>query len=134
MRSKRIVVADDSLTLRTYVRRILIESGFTDIAVVRDGDEAIESVEQQCPDLAILDINMPGMDGFGVLQQLKDMGPPYDAIPVILLTRDESHALKTLGAHVGAFLHKPVSPEVLTDTVQTILEGKSNSLGTYATT
>ncbi len=53
------------------------------------------------------------------------MGHPFDELPIILLTRDQSQALETLGAQVGAFLHKPVSPRVLVDTVTGFLQDAS---------
>lgn len=116
MRPTHILVADDSRTLRTHVRRTLVEAGY-EVEVAEDGDQALESIQARCPAVAIVDINMPGTDGFGVLSSLKTMGPPFDELPIILLTRDQSQALETLGAQVGAFLHKPVSPRVLVDTV-----------------
>ncbi|MDA0659224.1 MAG: response regulator [Planctomycetota bacterium] len=116
MRPTHVLVADDSRTLRTHVRRTLIEAGF-EVEIAEDGIQALQRIRERCPAVAIVDINMPGTDGFGVLGSLKAMGHPFDALPIILLTRDQSQALETLGAQVGAFLHKPVSPRVLVETV-----------------
>ena len=123
MPSNYILVADDSRTLRTYVRRTLAEVGHH-VEVACDGFEAVRMIEAECPNVAILDINMPGKDGFGVLEELKGMGAPYCDLPVILLTRNKSQALETLGKQVGAFLHKPASRRVLIETVKRFLHDR----------
>ena len=67
------------------------------------------------------------------MEHLKTIGAPWDAIPIILITRDESVAIKTLGARVGAFLHKPVSPQLLAETVHNVLNSNGTKTGVCMT-
>jgi CheY-like chemotaxis protein len=112
----RILVVDDSHTVRTVIKRTLGPLGY-EIAMAADGLESLEVVRRECPQLAILDIRMPRLDGYGVCQELQKMGAPYSEIPIIFLTTLDSHALELLGDELGAYLQKPVRPKQLLDTV-----------------
>lgn len=116
MASPRVLVADDSATIRAMVRRTLESIGL-DIVCVSDGIKAVERLREQPPDLAILDINMPGLNGYAVCSQLRSMGPSWARVPILFLTSDRSNALKLLGQKLGAFLPKPVHPDQLIATV-----------------
>ena len=116
-----IVVADDSRTVRTLVRQILQQAGFA-VCLAEDGREAVDAVVAKRPDLVVLDIHMPGMDGYEACEQLLALGPPFDEIPIILLTHDEGPHLQTLGSELGAYLRKPVQPEKLIPIVRTLLD------------
>jgi DNA-binding response OmpR family regulator len=121
MSGTRILVADDSATLRTQLRRALGEAGY-EVAVASDGLEAVLLARQQPPELAILDIEMPGLDGYGVCQELQRMGEPWNRLPIVFLTASQSHALEMLGDKLGAYLHKPVGAKQLLQTVAEQLE------------
>jgi DNA-binding response OmpR family regulator len=114
--SRPILVVDDSSTVRLQLRRILSQAGY-DVAVVSSGRAAVESVGQVGPQLMILDIQMPDMDGYAVCQELKRIGDPWDKLPIIFLTSLQSHALSLLGSEMGAYLRKPVCPSELLSTV-----------------
>ena len=116
MPSPKILVVDDSSTVRTVLRRTLGEAGY-DVVTAADGLEAIEAAKSERPQLAILDICMPFLDGYGVCQELKRMGKPWSDVPIIFLTTLESHALELLGHELGAYLQKPVCNERLLQTV-----------------
>ena len=73
----------------------------------------------------ILDINMPGLDGFEVCEQLKSSDVNMQNLPIIFLTSDDSHALELLGRQFGAYLQKPVSSEVLVSAVKEQLASDS---------
>ena len=90
-----------------------------DIAVAMDGESALEAVEEEPPDLILLDIIMPDMDGFEVCKRLKD-NPETADIPVIFLSAlTEAHE-KQKGLKLGAvdFLTKPFNPSVIQDKVK----------------
>jgi DNA-binding response OmpR family regulator len=112
MARPRILVVDDSRTVCVQLRRILSQAGY-DVALAHCGNEGIRQARDQCPQLMILDIQMPDMDGYAVCEELQRMGEPWDALPVIFLTSLQSHALSLLGDQLGAYLHKTVSPEEL---------------------
>jgi CheY-like chemotaxis protein len=112
----KILVVDDSHTVRTVIKRTLGPVGY-DVVTAADGLESLEAVKRDCPQLAILDIRMPFLDGYGVCQELQKMGAPYSEIPIIFLTTLDSHALELLGDELGAYLQKPVRPQQLLETV-----------------
>ena len=115
--SCKVLVVDDSRTVRTFVVRALVEAGYETVQA-SDGREALEAVSKERPDLAILDIQMPYLDGYGVCQEFQRMGVPYSDIPIVFLTTVDSNALELLGDELGAYLQKPVQPEQLLETVK----------------
>jgi CheY-like chemotaxis protein len=118
MTGTTILVADDSRTIRVQVRQILTTAGF-DVVEASTGQEALEQIEEQHPSLAIIDINMPEVDGYEVCQTLQERGKPWKELPIVLLTSLNSHALELLGDELGAYLRKPVQPEELLKAVKT---------------
>jgi CheY-like chemotaxis protein len=124
MCSSKILIVDDSRTVRTVVKRTLCSAGY-EVKTAADGLECMEAAKQDCPKLAILDIRMPYLDGYGVCQELQKMGPPYSEIPIIFLTTLDSHALELLGDELGAYLQKPVRPQQLLETVSRFLPAPS---------
>src|SRR3954464_13561611 len=80
----RIVVADDSGLMRRVLTHALTDAGFDVVGQAKDGDEALELCRRLRPDTMTLDLNMPGMDGIGVLRELKRPGAP--SIPVIVVS------------------------------------------------
>ncbi len=129
MSDHTILLADDSSTVRTMLSRILKDAGYHVIAA-RDGREALELAQTCNPSLAILDIVMPELDGYGVVERLKEMGSPFDQLPILFLTCVDSKALELLGDEYGAYLRKPVKPEVLLDAIQSNLTASLNSPAT----
>jgi len=90
-----------------------------DIAVAMDGEGALEAVEEEPPDLILLDIMMPDMDGYEVCKRLKD-NPKTADIPVIFLSALTEADEKQKGLKLGAvdFLTKPFNPSVIQDKVK----------------
>ncbi len=113
-----VVVDDDSANLKV-AERILSRNNMN-VTTLSSGRELLEHIaSNEIPDIILLDIKMPDMDGFETLKNLrereKELGIP-DSIPVIFLTADESDASETTGLKLGAmdFIRKPFVPEVLT--------------------
>ena len=111
----RSMIVDDEESARARLTRML--TAYPDIEVVgeaRDGLEAVEKLEQLQPDLLFLDIQMPGLTGFEVLQAV----PPSVTMPlVIFVTGYDRHALAAFEANALAYLVKPVEPERLAQAV-----------------
>src|SRR5216684_7343991 len=107
----RSIIIDDEDSARSRLMRLL--AAHPDVQVLaeaRDGLEAVEKIEDLCPDLVFLDIEMPGLGGFDVLQSLQRTVP----IPlVIFVTGYDQHALAAFEANALAYLLKPVRPERL---------------------
>jgi len=120
MSAPKVLVADDSRTIRTQLELILSQEGI-DVVTASTGIDALEQIFREEPDLAILDINMPEMDGYGVCQELIACGEPWDQMPIVFLNSLDSHALELLGLRMGAYLRKPVVGERVVDVVQSLL-------------
>jgi DNA-binding LytR/AlgR family response regulator len=112
----RALIADDEEPGRARLARLL--AAFPEIEIAgeaRDGLEAVEKIEQIRPDLLFLDIEMPGLTGFEVLQAI----PPEAPLPlVIFVTGYDRHALAAFDANALAYLLKPVEPERLAQAVE----------------
>ena len=116
MSTSKLLVVDDSQAIRLTVKRILSEAGY-DVITACDGLHAIERLAEE-PALIVLDVNMPGLDGYGVCERLREFGSRYQRLPVVFLTCMESKALELLGREFGAYLHKPVHEKELLEVVQ----------------
>ncbi len=119
--AKKILVVDDSKTISDMVRMILEKIGY-EVETAYDGLEALEKVKVVNPDLIVLDVNMPKMDGFRVCRLLK-FDRNFRSIPIIMLTaRDEEENIKT-GIKTGAdlYLTKPIEPDKLIEAVSKFL-------------
>jgi DNA-binding response OmpR family regulator len=119
--SQSVLVVDDEPTARSMLRLILVRAGF-EVLEAKDGYEALEQVKRNIPDLMLLDIMMPGMDGFTVCETLRGQEKTAD-LPVIMLSaRADPESINT-GLRVGAtkYLTKPVTPDELTRHVREVL-------------
>jgi len=118
MSKKKILVIDDSAETRLVVSARLKKHQY-DTVFAADALQAIAVARQTQPDAIILDLGLPGGNGFIVLQRLKD-NTTLACIPVIILTADESpeSELKGLESGAAAFLHKPVQEEALIAAVE----------------
>ena len=116
---RTVLVVDDEEYIRDLVRTALSFSGF-EVAVAADGVTALNEVQRLQPDLIILDINMPGFDGFDVVRRLRDAGDPT---PVIFLTARDSAEDKLSGFTKGGddYVTKPFSLEELVARVEAVL-------------
>jgi len=120
--NRSILVVDDEPTARTMLRLILVRAGF-EVVEAQDGTEALEEVQRQLPDLMILDIMMPGIDGFEVCQILRSQDETAD-LPIIMLSARADPESVNRGLLIGAtkYLTKPVMPDELTRHVREVLK------------
>ncbi|WP_041082894.1 response regulator [Thermotoga profunda] len=118
----RVLVVDDSEVLRKIVSFNLTREGYS-VDEAKDGKEALEKLQQIKPDLVILDIMMPYIDGFEVLKRMRK-DPELAHIPVIMLTakggEDDPKTALELGAN--GFLTKPFSPIKLLEEVRRVIQ------------
>ncbi len=115
-----VLIADDDPDIRMLVRVRLERSGYTVVAA-NDGVEALKLAGECEPDVAILDVSMPGLSGVEVTQALRARQKTF---PVILLTGHASDADVTEGAAAGAdaYVTKPFSPQELESRVRALTE------------
>jgi CheY-like chemotaxis protein len=121
MNPKKILVADDEVFMLRLLEMTFKKGGFA-VVSCRDGKEALAKAVTELPQLIVLDVMMPGLDGLGALRQLKE-NPATREIPVVVLSA-KGHALTKVEAEASGavlFLAKPFSPNDLLGAVQKIL-------------
>ena len=109
--TERILVVDDDASLRRMLERGLTAEGFA-VHAVADGGAALAAVERAAPDVVVLDVTLPGMDGLVVCRRLRDKG---FGLPILMLTARDAVADRVAGLDVGAddYLVKPFATEEL---------------------
>ena len=119
-----VIVVDDDLTNLKIAGHILSKNGLR-VSAVKSGQAMLDYIAANgAPDLILLDINMPGMDGFETLERLREQEAGQNETPVIFLTADENEESETKGLSLGAmdFVKKPFIPEVLALRVRHIID------------
>jgi two-component system alkaline phosphatase synthesis response regulator PhoP len=117
----RILVVDDEVYILHILDFILGAEGY-DVVTATNGEQALQKVREEKPDLVILDIMMPKLDGYETCRMIKNDAATQQ-IPVILLTAKGREVDQKLGREVGAsdYITKPFSPNKLIERVQAIL-------------
>lgn len=123
-RSHRVMVVDDSLTIRKVTEEFLKRLDF-DVALAADGIEAFALIDSFEPDLILLDIEMPRMNGYEFLQALRSQ-EKFENIPVIVITSrsQDKHRQKALELGASAYLNKPYSESYLLQKIESFLAKK----------
>ena len=103
----KILAIDDNILNIQILKKILTNAGFINITATTDSTQALALYKEIQPDLILLDLNMPQMDGFAIMMQLTVLNPD-DYLPILILTaEDESIRFKALQSGAKDFLHKP---------------------------
>jgi CheY-like chemotaxis protein len=118
----RILIADDNAVSMLVASDYLISKGY-EIVEARNGLEAIEKTQRQRPDLILMDIQMPGMDGLETIRRLRAL-PEFDSVPIIALTAlaMSGDRERCLEAGANEYLPKPFSLKTLTEMVESLLQ------------
>lgn len=119
---RRILIADDRASSRELLRLILERAGY-EVLEAQDGVQALERARQGSPDLILLDLQMPRLDGYGALAELRQ-DPRFARAPILALTASAMRGdrEKILAAGFTDYLSKPAGPELLRETVAKLLE------------
>lgn len=120
--TRRVVYIEDEQEMIDLVRLILSRKGF-EVSGANGGREGLDLVRSSLPDLVLLDLMMPDMDGWDVYQQMK-AGEATRNIPVIVVTAKAQSIDKVLGLHIAKvddYVSKPFSPQELVDSVEKVL-------------
>jgi len=125
----KILVVDDEEDILDLVEYNLKQNGYK-VSCISTGEEVLETVHSYKPDLILLDLMLPGVDGFDVCKDLKSQ-PETKDIPVIMLTAKSEDIDVVTGLELGAddYITKPFSPRVLVARVRAILRKKNKSSG-----
>lgn len=121
MMPKTIMMVDDSPSMRMLLRAALTDLGYA-VSEAEDGIAALEKFEYENPDLLITDINMPRMDGFGLIEAVRGK-PALGSLPILVLTTESSDEKKQRARQAGAtgWIVKPFHPEKLAAAIRRVL-------------
>src|SRR4030043_2061083 len=129
----KILLVDDDPDILDAVKMILESQGY-EVVTARDGIEGLATLKAECPDLMILDMMMPKMDGFAVCKELQDpRWSKFKDIPILILTSVREEASRRrfelgtgLELDVDDYVEKPMSPDVLLKRVSTLIKRKKS--------
>ncbi|TCM85054.1 response regulator [Rhodovulum steppense] len=115
-----ILAIDDSMTMREMVREVLSSAGFS-VTTANDGVHGVDVFQQDQYDAVITDINMPKMDGFGVIESIRG-GGVNTRVPILVLTTESGPALKERARNAGAtgWIVKPFEDESLISVIRRV--------------
>jgi two-component system, LytTR family, response regulator len=116
MKTLRILIVDDEPLARRRLKRLLKRAGFEEVEECRSGEQAVAAIQSDPPDLVLLDIQMPGMNGFQVVRAVG-----VDRMPTtIFVTAYDEYALQAFEVHAMDYLLKPLEEERLTSAIQRV--------------
>lgn len=119
--TKSVLVVDDEPNIVLSLEFLMTQAGY-EVRIARDGNEALEAVVEKTPDLILLDLMIPGRDGYDVCQTLR-RSEEWASIPIIMLTAKGREVEKEKGLALGAndYVTKPFSTSELTARVKKLL-------------
>lgn len=119
----KILIVDDSISMRRIVKRFLGNHKFNEIVEAEDGVKALEIVQSESVDLIISDLNMPEMDGLEFLEKIKN-NPKTSGIPFIMLTVEaiQKTMNQALGMDVDSYIVKPISEQLFIDEMLRVIK------------
>lgn len=119
---QRVLVVDDEVPIQELIKFNLEQAGF-EVEVAGDGNEALEAFEANKPDLVVLDLMLPGKDGYDVCRAIRKSSN----VPIIMLTAKETELERVLGLELGAddYITKPFSPLELVARIKAVLRRSS---------
>ena len=120
-----ILIAEDEPNIASFAKMYLEAAGFR-VDIAERGDVALERIEEQRPDLLLLDLNLPGVDGFEVTRRIRQGG---GAMPILMLTARDDAVDKVVGLELGAddYVTKPFDPRELVARVRAVLRRSDGS-------
>lgn len=118
--SKKIMLVDDAAFMRMMIKNTLQQNGYTDIIEAKDGEEAIALFKQENPDLTLLDITMPNIDGLEALREIKNIDKDSKVVMCSAMGQ-ENMVLEALKSGAQDFIVKPFKPDRIMKTISSIL-------------
>lgn len=121
----RILIADDHSMVRQGFKQILeLEDHMVVVAQASNGEEAIKLAREIKPDVILMDINMPGINGLQAIETLKEEDPNYKII-VVTIHQDKAYLFKTLQLGASGFVQKDADASVLIDAIRKVYKGEA---------
>lgn len=123
---KKVLIVEDEVKIARLVRDYLHQAGF-EVLVTSDGPGALHLARAERPDMVVLDLGLPGMDGYDVTRELRR----ESSVPIIMLTARSEESDRIVGLELGAddYVVKPFSPKELVARIRAVLRRADNTLG-----
>lgn len=117
----KILLVDDSRTIRNIQKKALADVGLTDVVEAVDGLEALACIQAQRPDLMLVDWKMPNMNGITLVRKVRESD---QALPIIMVTTEaeKTRVVQALKAGVNDYVVKPFSAETLAEKIRRVME------------
>jgi CheY-like chemotaxis protein len=128
--SIKILAVEDHADTRN-VLKIFLEWSGAEVTVVESGSAALEAIQKQKPDVLLCDLSMPQMDGFELLQKIRDLGREIGSVPAIACTAfgGKEDVARTQRAGFQAHITKPIDPKVLVATIADVVHSMPETEG-----
>ena len=119
--NKKVLVVDDSSTMRQLIKMMLLKCGKFDLSEAVDGVDAFAKIENERFDLVLTDVNMPNMSGLDLVKKVREVHGT--ALPMVIITTKGSEDDRNLGMELGAsaYITKPISSAKLSEAVKALL-------------
>mgnify|MGYP000898267733 FL=1 len=125
MEQIKVLIADDHALLRQGLCRILeLEKDIKVVAQAADGEEAVALAEALRPDVVLMDINMPGLNGLEATEKIKEVAPESKVL-VLTIHADDEYVFQVIQAGASGYVLKDVDPSNLADAIRTVNEGRA---------
>jgi len=118
--SKKILITDDTMFMRFNLRKILLSFGYTDVLEASNGQEAVEQYDAHLPDLVLMDITMPVMDGISAVRAIKANHPDAKVIMCSAMGQ-KNMIIEAIQAGAKDFIVKPFQPDRIKESVSKFL-------------
>ena len=116
----KILIVDDALFMRRVIQGILKEGGYSDLLEAPDGGSAVEVFREERPELVILDITMPGLDGIETLRRIKEIDKDAKIVMCSAIGQ-EKHMMKAVAMGAAEYVVKPFKPEALLNVIRKVI-------------
>ncbi len=126
MKQIRVLLVDDHTLLRQGLRNMLeLSQNIVVVAEAGDGEEAVVKTEELLPDVILMDITLPGMDGIQATQRIKQNHPEIDVI-MLTMHSDDYHAFEAIGAGASGYLVKSATRDELVKAIEVVCSGEAS--------
>jgi two-component system, cell cycle response regulator DivK len=117
-----VLVAEDSADTRAVLRHALASCGYH-VVEAADGREAVEAARSECPDLVIMDLNMPVMDGLAATERIRELRDRCGNVPIVAATAYDTYGMREAATEAGcdAYLLKPLDLDELESVIARLL-------------
>lgn len=126
MAKTQILVIDDDRTILEMLKITLVNAGFEPLTAL-DGDVGLSVFREKKPSLVIVDIAMPGIDGYQVIEGIREADSKGEHVPIVILTAHEQNVMRDYAKELGTdlYLTKPILPQQLVEHIKRLLTEKT---------